>query len=97
MDSGCLSASLLAEQALRSKAVVCVCMYLRSQSSWKERKRKLQYNKCMLCKNNLMYKHRMGDNCLSSSIIEKDLLALVDHRLNLSQQCDVVAKKAIRV
>ena len=43
---------------------------------------------------NAKHKYKMGDTCLESSICEKDLRVLVDSKLNMSQQCDMVAKKA---
>ena len=36
----------------------------------------------------------MGDPCLSNTTSEKDIGTVVDHKLNMSQQCDVAAKKA---
>ena len=43
---------------------------------------------------NVMHKYRMGDTWLNSSICERDLGVLVDNKLNMSQQCDMAAKKA---
>lgn len=43
--------------------------------------------------NDEKHKYRMWDNWLSDSTAEKDLGVLVDHRLNMSQQCDADAKK----
>lgn len=37
-----------------------------------------------------MHKYGMGDGCLGSSIAEKHLGVLVDHRLNMTQQHDAV-------
>uniref|UniRef100_A0A8D0DX11 Reverse transcriptase domain-containing protein n=1 Tax=Salvator merianae TaxID=96440 RepID=A0A8D0DX11_SALMN len=47
-----------------------------------------------LGKKNDNIQYRMGGISLSSSTCEKDLGVLVDHRLNMSQQCDAAAKKA---
>ena len=43
---------------------------------------------------NEMHKYRMRDTWLDSSICEKGLGVLVDNKLNMSQQCDMAAKKA---
>ena len=42
----------------------------------------------------MKHKYKMGDTWLDSSICEKDLGVLVDNKLNMSQQCDMAAKKA---
>ena len=36
----------------------------------------------------------MGDTWLSKTTSEKDLGIVIDHKLNMSQQCDVPTKKA---
>ena len=42
----------------------------------------------------MKHKYKMGDTWLDGSICGKDLGVLVDNKLNMSQQCDMAAKKA---
>ena len=43
---------------------------------------------------NVKHKYKMWDTWLDSSICENDFGVLVDNKLNMSQQCDMAAKKA---
>ena len=65
---------------------------------WAENNRmELNRDKCQvlhLGKRNHMHSYKMGDTWLSNTTNEKDLGIVVDHELNMSQQCDVAAKNA---
>ena len=65
---------------------------------WAENNRmKFNRDKCQvlhLGRGNQMQSYRMGDTWLNNTTSEKDLGIVVDHKLNMSQQCDVAAKKA---
>ena len=41
-----------------------------------------------------MHSYKVGDTRLNNTTSEKDLGIVVDHKLNMSQQCDVAAKRA---
>ena len=43
---------------------------------------------------NMMHKYKMRDTWLDSSMCKRDLGVLVDNKLNMSQHCDMAAKKA---
>ena len=45
-------------------------------------------------KRSQIHSYKMGDIWLSNTTNEKDLGIVVDHKLNMSQQCDAAAKKA---
>ena len=65
---------------------------------WAENNRmKFNRDKCQvlhLGKRNQMHNYKMGDTWLSNTTNEKDLGIVVDHKLNMSQQCDAAATKA---
>ena len=64
---------------------------------WAENNRmKFNRDKCQvlhLGKRNQMHSYKMGDTWVSNTTNEKDLGIVVDHKLNMSQQCDAAAKK----
>ncbi|CAM5092187.1 unnamed protein product [Eretmochelys imbricata] len=58
---------------------------------------KFNKNKCKvlhLGRNNQLHTYKMGNDCLGSNTVERDLGVIVDRKLNMSQQCNIVAKKA---
>ena len=52
-----------------------------------------KYKVLHLCIKNVKHKYKMEETWLDSSIRENDLGFLVDNKLNMSQQCYMLAKK----
>uniref|UniRef100_A0A8C3I6M2 Reverse transcriptase domain-containing protein n=1 Tax=Chrysemys picta bellii TaxID=8478 RepID=A0A8C3I6M2_CHRPI len=77
---------------------VIIQNYLDKLEKWSEVNRmKFNKDKCKvlhLGRNNQFHTYRMGRDCLGRRMAERDLGVIVDHKLNMSQQCDAVAKKA---
>ncbi|KFP24620.1 hypothetical protein N325_01144, partial [Colius striatus] len=65
--------------------------------SWTERNlMRFNKDKCRvlhLGRNNSMHQYRLGVKLLKSSSAGRDLKVLIDNKLNMSQQCALVAKK----
>uniref|UniRef100_K7F0L4 Reverse transcriptase domain-containing protein n=1 Tax=Pelodiscus sinensis TaxID=13735 RepID=K7F0L4_PELSI len=79
-------------------ALVIIQNDLDKLEKWsKVNRMKFNKDKCKvlhLGRNNQFHTYRMGSDCLGGSTAERDLGVIVDHKLNMSQQCDAVAKKA---
>ncbi|CAM5077495.1 unnamed protein product [Natator depressus] len=71
---------------------------LGKMEKWSEVNRmKFNKEKCKvphLGRNNQLHTYKMGNDCLGSSTAERDLGVIVNHKLNMSQQCNAVGKRA---
>jgi len=69
----------------------------RLENSAEKNRMKFNKGKCRVLhmgRNNPMHQYRLGADLLESSSLETDLGVLVDDRLNIRQQCALVARKA---
>ena len=63
----------------------------------KSNRMKFNRDKCKILhlrKRNQFHSYKIGDTWISKTMSEKDLEIVVDHKLNMSQHCDVATKKA---
>ena len=63
----------------------------------KSNRMKFNREKCKvlhLRKRNQLHSYKMGYTWLSKTTSKKNLGIVIDHKLNMSQQCDVATKKA---